>query len=332
MHAIVVGDGPELPLRWAEVPDPVVGDGEALVDIHATSVNRADLAQRSGSYPPPPGAPPYLGLEMSGVITELPAGGGGGGGHGGRPLAVGQRVCAILGGGGYAEQVAVDVRHLMPLPESLTTLEGGAVAEAFLTAYVNLFVEAGLRRGERLLIHGGASGVGTAAIQLAVHEGITVCVTARSARKLDACRSLGASVAVNHMESDWPAAVTAATEGGVDVVLDCVGGSYLERNVAVLRPRGRLVCIGLIGGSSGELPVGELMRRRLRLIGSVLRSRSADEKAEIVAGFEQRFGTALAARDVAPIIHAQLPIQRVEEAHRLVERFDNVGNVVLAVR
>lgn len=324
MQAIVVGDGPEFLLRWTEVADPVAVAGEALVEIHATSVNRADLAQRCGNYPPAPGAPPYLGIEMAGVISALP-----GEADADCPFAVGQRVCAILGGGGYAEQVAVDVRHLLPLPESLTTPEGGAVAEAFLTAYVNLFLEAGLLSGERLLVHGGASGVGTAAIQLAVHEGATVCVTARSDRKLQACRSLGAAVAVNHTESDWSEEVMDATGGGVDVVLDCVGGSYLERNVAVLRQRGRLVCIGLLGGSNGKLPLGQVMLHRLRVIGSVLRSRSDDEKAVIVAGFQDKFGAALAAREIAPVIHAQLPIQRVEEAHQLVERFDNVGNVVL---
>ncbi len=323
MHAIVVGDGPEAPLEWREVPDPRPLPHEVLVRIHATAVNRADLYQRRGGYDPPPGAPPYLGLEMAGVVEACGAETSG--------VAVGDRVCSILGGGGYAEAVAVDARHLLPVPEALSLVEGGGLPEVFLTAYVNLFLEAGLSAGETVLIHGGASGVGTAAIQLARHAGATVCVTARSEEKLAACRTLGAQVAVNHVTEDWAAAIGAAA-GGVDVILDCVGGAYLERHLKLLRVRGRLVFIATLGGATAEFPIGQLMGKRLRLIGSVLRPRTADEKAAISAGFQRDFGAAVAARELLPIIHTAMPIQQAAAAHALLERYDNIGKVVLTVR
>ena len=227
VYAIVVGDGAGAPLEWRRVADPQPQPHEALVRIHATAVNRADLLQRRGGYDPPPGAPPWLGLEMAGVVASAgPCAAG---------FAAGDRVCSILPGGGYAEAVAADPRYLMPLPEALSFVEGGGLPEVFLTAYVNLFMEAGLAAGETVLVHGGASGVGTAAIQLARRAGATVCVTARSAAKLAACRELGAQVTANHATEDW-AQVIAAAAGGVDVILDCVGADYLARNLRLLRP------------------------------------------------------------------------------------------------
>ena len=324
MKAIMVGDGPENALEWREVPDPRLGTHDVLVQIQATSVNRADLLQRRGSYPPPPGASAYLGLEMAGIVAELGAGTTG--------FAVGDRVFSILGGGGYAEAVAADSRYLMHLPPALSFEEGGAAAEVFLTAQVNLFTEAALQPGETLLVHGGASGVGTAAIQLAVRAGATVCVTARSEAKLAACRGLGATVAVNHSEGDWVAAVKDATGGGVDVILDCIGGAYLDGNLAALRARGRLVCIGLLGGATAELQLDEMLSRRLRIIGSVLRTRSADEKAAISAAFQRDYGDALAAREILPVLHSIMPIQMVAAAHDLLEQFANIGKVALRVR
>ena len=296
---------------------------EVLVRIHATAVNRADLAQRRGGYDPPPGASPYLGLEMAGEVAAVGAQAEG--------FAVGDRVYSILGGGGYAEAVAADPSYLMPLPDALSFTEGGGVPEVFLTAYVNLFMEAGLAAGETVLIHGGASGVGTAAIQLARHAGATVCVTARSEAKLAACRALGAEVAVNHTTGQWEEAIAAAASG-VDVILDCVGASYLARNLGLLRERGRLVFIATLGGNEAEFRIGDLMRKRQRLIGSVLRARSAAEKAAIAAGFQRDFGAAVAAREILPVIHAVLPVQQAQQAHDLVERYDNIGKVVLAVR
>ena len=329
MHAIVVGDGPEAPLEWREVPDPEPQPHEVLVQIHATAVNRADLFQRRGGYDPPPGASPYLGLEMAGVVAAV--GSEAGAAANGAGVAVGDRVCSILGGGGYAEAVAVDARHLMPVPDALSWVEGGGLPEVFLTAYVNLFIEAGLQASETVLIHGGASGVGTAAIQLARRAGATVCVTARSDEKLAACRELGAEVAVNHTAGDWAAEIAAAV-GGVDVILDCVGGAYFERHLQLLRVRGRLVFIATLGGATAELPIGQLMAKRARLIGSVLRPRTADEKAAISAAFQRDFGAAVAAREILPIIHTTFPIQRAGQAHALIESYANIGKVVLTVR
>lgn len=310
-------------MQWQEVADPEPQPHEVLVRIHATAVNRADLAQRRGGYDPPPGAPPYLGLEMAGEVAAVGARAEG--------FAVGDRVHSILGGGGYAEAVAADASYLMPLPDALTFTEGGGLPEVFLTAYVNMFMEAGLAAGETVLIHGGASGVGTAAIQLARHAGATVCVTARSEAKLAACRELGADVAVNHATGTWEQEIAAAA-GGVDVILDCVGASYLARNLGLLRERGRLVFIATLGGNVAEFRIGDLMRRRQRLIGSVLRARSAAEKAAISAGFQRDFGAAVAAREILPVIHTVLPVQQAGQAHDLLERYDNIGKVVLAVR
>ncbi len=323
MHAIVVGSGAQAPLQWREVADPEPKPHEVLVRIHATAVNRADLAQRRGGYDPPLGASPYLGLEMAGEVVAL--------GAATKGVAVGDRVCSILGGGGYAEAVAADPSYLMPLPEALSYTEGGGLPEVFLTAYVNMFMEAGLTAGETVLIHGGASGVGTAAIQLARHAGAKVCVTARSEAKLAACRELGADVAVNHTSEQWEEVIGAST-GGVDVILDCVGASYLTRNLAVLRERGRLVFIATLGGTVAEFRIGDLMRRRQRLIGSVLRARSAAEKAVISAGFQRDFGAAVSAREILPIVHSVVPVQHAQQAHDLVERYENIGKVVLAVR
>lgn len=323
MHAIVVGSGDDAPLQWREVADPEPKPHEVLVRIHATAVNRADLAQRRGGYDPPPGAPPFLGLEMAGEVAAV--------GTQAEGFALGDRVYSILGGGGYAEQVAADASYLMPLPDALSFAEGGGLPEVFLTAYVNMFMEAGLSAGETVLIHGGASGVGTAAIQLARHAGATVCVTARSAAKLAKCRELGADVAVNHASGRWEEAIGAAA-GGVDVILDCVGASYLERNLALLRERGRLVFIATLGGNVAEFRIGDLMRKRQRLIGSVLRARPAAEKAAISAGFQRDFGAAVAAREILPVIHTVLPVQQAQQAHDLLQRYDNIGKVVLAVR
>ena len=323
MHAIVVGSGAEAPLQWRQVADPEPKPHEVLVRIHATAVNRADLAQRRGGYDPPPGASPYLGLEMAGAVAAVGAQAEG--------FAVGDRVCSILGGGGYAEAVAADPSYLMPLPDALSFTEGGGLPEVFLTAYVNLFMEAGLAAGETVLIHGGASGVGTAAIQLARHAGAKVCVTARSEAKLAACRELGADVAVNHTTGQWEEEIGAAA-GGVDVILDCVGASYLARNLGLLRERGRLVFIATLGGNVAEFRIGDLMRKRQRLIGSVLRARSAAEKAAIAAGFQRDFGAAVAAREILPVIHSVMPVQQAQQAHDLLERYDNIGKVVLAVR
>lgn len=323
MLAIVVGGDPARSLRWQETAEPAPPPaGHVLVEVAATAVNRADLLQRAGRYPPPPGASAILGLELAGRIARLGAGVAG--------WSAGDRVCAIVAGGAYAERCLVPAGSLMRVPDRLSLTEAAAAPEAFLTAFVNLFREAELRAGESVLIHGGASGVGTAAIQLARCAGARVAVTARDGRKLAACRRLGAELAIDHTRQDFAAEVRAAW-GGVNVVLDIIGAAYLERNLRALAAGGRLVLLATLGGAAGAVDLAELMRRRLRLIGSVLRSRSDEEKAAITAGFARRFLPLFAAGRLRPVIDRTMPIRRAGDAHALVDRFENVGKVVLSV-
>ena len=323
MKAIVVGSGPDFPLDWQDVADPEYGADEVLVDVHATAVNRADLLQRAGNYPPPPGAPPYLGLEMSGIVAQIGAGTTG--------FQPGDRVCALLGGGGYAEQVAVHHQLLVRIPDDWEFTAAAALPEVFYTAFVNLFLEASLDREETVLIHGGASGVGTAAIQLAREAGCRVLVTAGSDEKLERCRQLGAELAINYKKRDFADAVLAYCDGA-DIVLDIVGASYLEKNLKCLKLRGRLVTISLLGGATAELNLATLMTRRLRIIGSVLRSRSLEEKIAIVSEFNRRFWPQLQSGVVAPVIHSVLPIAEAAAAHDILTANLNIGKVVLKIR
>ena len=322
VHAIVVDEAhSQRPMTWQRVPDPVPGAGEVLVDVQATAVNRADLMQRAGAYPPPPGAPPYLGLEVAGRVRSL--------GAQVRGWQAGDRVCGIVSGGGYAQMVCVPAGSLMPVPQHLTLIEAAAVPEVFLTAYVNLFVEAGVAAGERVLVHGGASGVGTAAIQLLKRAGAWVAVTARSPEKLLACSRLGADLVIDHTQQDFAAQL--AGEARVDVVLDMVGADYLQRNLAVLRTCGRVVFISLLSGGAAQLDLGLVLGRRLRLIGSLLRSRSVQEKAAITTGFAARFLPDFRVGGLAPVIHTVLPIQEAAAGHQLLTDYANVGKVVLQV-
>ena len=280
MKAMLVDqDTPDRRLCWQEVPDCTFAPDEVLVHVRATAVNRADLLQRAGRYPPPPGAPLYLGLEMSGVVAAAGPQAG--------DWRPGDRVCALLAGGGYAEQAAVHHQLLLRLPEAWDFARAAAVPEAFYTAFVNLFLEAQAQPGEVVLIHGGASGVGTAAIQLARQAGCRVVATAGSQAKLDCCTRLGAELAVNHRERDFAEAVLEHCPG-VDVILDIGGAGYLERNLRSLAPRGRLVLLALLEGSVASVELGQVMRQRLRLIGSVLRSRPLAEKVEITRQFADR--------------------------------------------
>lgn len=323
MHAIVVGRAPEHSLRWEQVADPAPPPaGHVLVEVAATAVNRADLLQRAGRYPPPSGASDILGLEIAGRIGAL--------GQGVAAWSAGDRVCAIVAGGAYAERCAVSAGSLMRVPERLSLTEAAAVPEAFLTAYVNLFQEAELRAGESVLIHGGASGVGTAAIQLAACAGARVAVTARDERKLSVCRRLGAGLAIDHTRQDFAAEIEREW-GGVDVVLDIVGADYLERNLRVLATRGRLVLLATLGGTQATVDLAALMRRRIRIIGSVLRGRSDEEKAAITAGFARRFLPLFDEGRLQPVIDRTLPIRQAGDAHALVEGFGNAGKVVLSV-
>ena len=301
MKAIIIQTEQENnPVQWQDVPDPTYGPDEVLVDIYASALNRADLSQRAGNYPPPPGASDILGLEMAGRIAAVGANVTG--------WSVGDRVCALITGGGYAEKVNVPHQMLIPIPDKWSFEQAAAVPEVFLTAYVNLFMEAGLQPGETVLIHGGASGVGTAGIQMVHQAGCKILVTAGTDEKTARCKALGADVAINYKNEDFAEQVLAHTDGkGVDVILDMVGGPYLERNIKLLKRRGRLVFIAFLGGPNAEIHIGALMVKRLRLIGSVLRSRSLEEKIEIKQRFLDQFWPKLIDGTIQPHYRHRIP-------------------------
>lgn len=325
MRAVVVTSpgGPEN-LELADVPDPHPGPGEVVLTVAATAVNRADLIQRLGHYPPPPGAPEWLGLEASGTVSEV--------GEGVTGWAVGDRACALLAGGGYAERVSVPVGQLLPIPGPVGLVEAAALPEVTCTVWSNVMMLAGLRPGETLLVHGGSSGIGTMAVQLARQVGATVAVTAGSGTKLERCAELGANILVNYREQDFVEAVRAATGGhGADVVLDNMGAKYLARNVDVLAPGGRLVVIGLQGGRTAELDLGLLLTKRASVHATSLRGRPAAEKAQIVGSVVEHVWPLVADGSVRPVIHTVLPIERVADAHRLVESSAHVGKVLLTL-
>lgn len=325
MKAIMVkGDKQNPVLVWETVPDVEYGPEEVLVSVQATAVNRADLLQARGGYNPPAGASEILGLEMAGIIAAV--------GEDVADWRVGDRVCALLPGGGYAEQVAVPAGMLLKLPQAWTFAQGAAVPEVWYTAYVNLFLEGDLVAGETVLIHAGASGVGTAAIQLANVAEATVFITAGSDEKLLACRKLGAELAINYKQEDFLEKVLAATQNqGVDLILDPVGGSYLDRNVKALKRFGRLINIGLLGGPHGEMNMGLVLGKRLRIIGSTLRSRPPAEKIKITEQFQSGYWPLLRSGELKPIIDTQFPIEQAQEAHEYVAQNRNIGKVILTV-
>ena len=324
MRAVVISrpGGPEV-LTWQEVPDPVPGPGEVLVAVAASAVNRADLLQREGHYDPPPGSSPYPGLECSGRIISL--------GEGVEGWSVGDEVAALLSGGGYAEQVTVPVGQLLPVPAGVDRVSAAALPEVTCTVWSNVFMLAGLRPGETLLVHGGSSGIGTMAIQLGRAVGARVAVTAGSNDKLERCRQLGAEVLVNYRDEDFVEAVRTATDGhGADVVLDNMGAKYLARNLEVLATSGRLSVIGMQGGTRAELDLGLLMRKRGAVFSTSLRARPADEKAAIVASTREHVWPLIESGDVRPVVDRVLPMADAAEAHRLVEQSTHVGKVLLA--
>ncbi len=325
MKAIVVKPGPRQPrLSWEKVPDPIPGPAEVLLAVHATAVNRADLLQARGQYPPPPGVTEILGLEAAGVVAEVGAEVSG--------WSPGDRVMALLPGGGYAERAAVHAGLLLPLPEGWSFAQGAAVPEAWITAYLNLFEEAGLKGGETALIHAGASGVGTAAIQLCAAEGARVFATAGTAEKLAACRGCGAEEAFDYKTRDFAVEIKARTEGrGVDVILDPVGAAHLRRNLELLAPSGRIVLIGVMGGSRTEIDLALVLGKSLRLIGSRLRPRPLAERTAIVGRFRERILPRLAAGGLKVVIDRVLPIPQAEEAHQIIRENRNIGKVVLEI-
>ena len=321
MRAVIIT--PDGALAWREVDDPVAAPHEALVEVHATALNRADLSQRAGHYPPPPGESDVLGLELSGTVRTVPDGD-----HG---WSVGDPVCALVAGGGYAELARVPVEMLMPVPRGWSFAEAAAMPEVFYTAYLNLVIEGALQRGEQVLIHGGASGVGTAAIQVARHRGCEVAATAGTTEKVRACADLGAELAINYRDADFAEIVQAAW-GGVDVVLDMVGTDTFARNLELLRVGGRLVVIATLSGHKATIDLRTLMARRARVLGSTLRNRPLAEKIALRDAIVADLWPAFEARSVAPVIDRVVAIEEVEAAHARMRANQNVGKIVLSVR
>jgi putative PIG3 family NAD(P)H quinone oxidoreductase len=322
VYAVTIPEpgGPEA-LVWAEVPEPEPGPGDVLIEVAASAVNRPDLLQRAGFYPPPPGAPPYPGLECSGRIIAV--------GSDVTAWSVGDEVCALLGGGGYAQRVAVAAEQCLPVPASVSLVDAAGLPEVACTVWSNVFDIGGLRPLDTILIHGGGSGIGTFAIQAASAHGARVLTTARAA-KHKALVDLGAEVVVDYTDEDFVAAVRTATGGrGADVILDIMGGSYLERNVESLATEGRLLVIGLQGGRTAEVDLGVLQAKRASVHATRLRPRPAEQKAAIVAAVREHLWPLVEAGLIRPVVHARLPMSDAAQAHALVESSEHLGKVVL---
>lgn len=311
-------------LSWNEVPDLYPKRGEVRIAVRASAVNRADLSQRAGGYPPPPGASSILGLECSGVVDEV--------GEGVTSIDEGDRVCALLPGGGYAESVTVPAGQVLRIPGNIGFEAAAALPEVFATAYLNLYMEARLQPGETVLIHAGGSGVGTAAIQLCKSFRNPCFVTAGSADKIQRCKALGASLGCVRSDEDFVGLVTEWTQSsGVDVILDPVGASYFNKNLNVLATGGRLVVIGLMGGGDTEIALGRLMVKRQRVIGSTLRARPIAAKAQVMDELKKRVWPLIESGEIQPIIDQVVPIEQVDEAHKLIASNSTFGKVVLRV-
>ena len=323
MRAVIVTapGGPEM-LQVAEVPEPHAGEGEVTVRVAAAGINRADLLQRMGHYPPPPGASDILGLEVSGVVASV--------GAGVADIAEGDAVMALLEGGGYAELAAVRAHQVVQVPANIDLIDAGGVPEVFITAHDALFTRGRLQPGETVLIHGGGGGVGTAAIQLGRQHGCRVLVTAGSAAKLARCAELGADAGINYALDDFVMRTRELTDGrGADVVLDIMGASYLGRNLEVVATDGRVVVIGMQGGTHADIDLGVMMRRRVSLISTALRARPAAQKAAIVGAFASEVVPRLASAALRPVIDRVLPFEAAGEAHRLMEAGEVVGKILL---
>ncbi len=315
--------GPEvMEIREGEAPDP--GKGEVLIRVHAAGVNRPDVMQRQGLYPPPPGASPILGLEVSGEVVAV--------GNDVSAWSVSDRVCALTNGGGYAEYVAVPAGQCLPLPAGLSMEEAAALPETFFTVWTNVFDRAMLKPGERFLVHGGSSGIGTTAIQMAKVLGSKVFTTAGSAEKCAVCRRLGADVAVNYTEQDYVKVINEAADGqGVDVILDMVGGDYLARNLELAAIDGRIVSISFLKGSQVEIDMMQVLRKRLIITGSTLRPRTAEAKADIAQKLRAQIWPLIESKEIKPLIAARFPLMDAAESHKLMESSKHIGKIILMV-
>ncbi len=319
--SIIRPGGPEV-LTVADLDDPVPGRGEVLIEVAAAGVNRADLHQRAGSYPPPPGAPDWPGLEVSGTIAAL--------GDGVTDVAVGDRVCALLPGGGYAELAVAASGQLLPVPDSLDLVDAAALPEAIATVWSNVFMTAALRSGETLLVHGGSSGIGTMAIQLARAHGCQVAVTAGSAEKLEACSRLGAEILIDYRTQDFVAGLLDATgDRGADVILDAIGGDYLDRNVRALARHGRIVLIGNQSQVPGELNVGRLMSKWGTISAGTLRARPPAEKDELMASVLANAWPLVVTGQVVPVVGERFALADARLAHEKLEAGGHIGKLLL---
>lgn len=313
--------GPDA-LKPGTRPRPSAGKGEVLIKVAAAGVNRPDVVQRQGNYSPPPGTTDIPGLEVGGTVAAV--------GDGVSGWKVGDRICALVVGGGYAEYVAAPAIHCLPIPKNLDLTQGGALPETYFTVWTNLYDRGRLQPGETLLVHGGSSGIGTTAIQIATHLGSKVVTTAGSAEKCEACLKLGAAKAINYREADFVAAVKDFTGGkGADVILDMVGGDYIEKNLRILAVEGRLVQIAFLKGSKAEINFMHLMLKRQTITGSTLRIQSAESKARIAAALKEKVWPMIEAGKIGPIVHATFPLARAADAHRLMESSAHIGKIML---
>lgn len=326
MKRIVHGAGGRADvMKLVDDERPVPGAGEVLIEVHVAGVNRPDVLQRSGSYPPPKSASPHLGLEVAGVVAAVGSGVG--------AWQVGDRVCALTPGGGYAEYCLTDARHCLPVPQGLSLLQAAALPETYLTVWANLFDRAHLQAGQSVLVHGGSSGIGLTAIQLAHEFGATVYTTVGNAAKAGACVAAGARRAINYREEDFAAVIAQETQGrGVDVIVDMVGAPYIERNIASLALEGCLVLLAFLEGSKFAFDATPVMLRRLTVTGSTLRARTADQKAAIVERLRAKVWPVLAQGRCLPVIHAVFPLARATEAHLLMESSQHIGKIMLTVK
>jgi len=324
MRAVIAAEpgGPEV-LTVTEIPDPEVGPGEVLLDVAAAGLNRADLLQRQGFYPPPPGTSDVIGMECSGTVAAI--------GPDVTGWSVGDQACALLSGGGYAERVAVPAGQLMPIPDGVDLVTAAAIPEVACTVWSNVFMVAGLRPQETLLVHGGAGGIGSFAIQLAHRLGARVITTAGSAEKIAACTALGADVAINYRDQDFVAVVGEQTDGGVDVILDNMGAKYLDRNIDALRTQGRLVIIGMQGGTKAELDINKLLRKRGAVIATNLRGRPTEEKSAICASVIEHVWPLVSEGLVRPIVGRTFPLAEAGAAHAFMESGEHSGKILLTV-
>ncbi len=318
MHAILITE--DKSLVWSEAPEPVRKENEIIIEVHAAALNRADLMQRAGNYPPPPGWPEWMGLEVAGIVAEAPEGG---------RWQIGDKVCALLGGGGYAEKVTVPADMVLPVPDGISMEEAAAIPEVFATAYLNLCIEGEMKAGDTVFIQAGASGLGTASIQLAKKCGVKVVTTVGSDEKVEFVLELGADVVINRKKENIAQVLA---EHPVDVALDCVAGPGLGACLETMNRGGRWIVIATLGGAKTELNMLDFFKRGVKLIGSTLRSRTSEMKAEILAGLQKKLWGSFSTGETKVLIHKALPVTEAEAAHAILENNENIGKVVLLVK